>query len=163
MEVSSVPKGPSETEDCLYLDVLVPKKIFDRRYARGSKAPVVVWIYGGGFVLGGKTQNGDGSGLIAESTNDPRDEGVIFVAFNYRVRTVPLCLRFGTDMDNSLVPMAGSAGATFRSKVVLPTLAFSINALPSNGSSRTFESLVVIHTVSLSLESLEARPPSASI
>lgn len=82
-----VPRGPSETEDCLYLDVLVPEKIFSKRDDRSwHKAPVLVWIYGGGFVLGGKTQNGDGSGLIARSTEDPNDEGVIFVAMNYRVR-----------------------------------------------------------------------------
>ncbi|KAK4504987.1 hypothetical protein PRZ48_002950 [Zasmidium cellare] len=85
LNTSSVPKGPSETEDCLYLDVLVPEKIFEQRQGRGSKAPVLVWIYGGGFNLGGKTQNGDGSGLIAESTNDPHDEGLIFVALNYRL------------------------------------------------------------------------------
>lgn len=86
MNTSSVEKDPSETEDCLYLDVLVPKKIFDERSESKSKAPVMVWIYGGGFVIGSKTQNGDGSGLIARSIDDPNDEGVIFVAMNYRVR-----------------------------------------------------------------------------
>lgn len=146
----------------MYLDVLVPEKIFDQRYARGPKAPVIVWIYGGGFVLGGKTQNGDGSGLIAKSTNGPQDEGVIFVAFNYRVRTGFHILKSYADNNNSLAPLAGLVGATFRSKEVLPMLASSINALLLNGCSRTFASLAVIRIASPSLESLEEPPPLAS-
>lgn len=34
------------TEDCLFLDVMVPKAIFDKR-GRGHGAPVLVWIFGG--------------------------------------------------------------------------------------------------------------------
>ena len=50
----SVPNGPNaaganltQSEDCLFLDVIVPKAIFDRR-SGPSGAPVLVWIYGGG-------------------------------------------------------------------------------------------------------------------
>lgn len=53
----SVPNGPNsaganltQSEDCLFLDVTVPKAIFDGQ-SRGSAvggAPVLVWIYGGG-------------------------------------------------------------------------------------------------------------------
>lgn len=40
---------PRTTEDCLFLDVLVPKNIFENA-GKGSGAPVLVWIYGGGYV-----------------------------------------------------------------------------------------------------------------
>ena len=40
---------PRTTEDCLFLDVVVPKKIFDNA-GSGSGAAVLVWIYGGGYV-----------------------------------------------------------------------------------------------------------------
>jgi para-nitrobenzyl esterase len=43
--------GPVGTEDCLYLDVTVP-----RRVEPGERLPVVVWLYGGGFVTGGAQQ-----------------------------------------------------------------------------------------------------------
>ena len=40
--------NPAETEDCLFLDVVVPKRIFDnannmRRKRQASGAPVLVW------------------------------------------------------------------------------------------------------------------------
>lgn len=35
----------TETEDCLFLDVVVPRSVFERK---GRGAPVMVWIYGGG-------------------------------------------------------------------------------------------------------------------
>ncbi len=62
--------GPSE--DCLYLNVWAPVT------ARPEKLPVMVWIYGGGFVAG--------------STSEPRQEGenlskkgVVVVSCNYRL------------------------------------------------------------------------------
>lgn len=45
---------PRTSEDCLFLDVMVPKAIFEGAYSsrkRGSPSkgsPVLVWIYGGG-------------------------------------------------------------------------------------------------------------------
>lgn len=41
------PQDPRTTEDCLFLDVRVPKSIFDNA-GKGYGAPVLVWIYGGG-------------------------------------------------------------------------------------------------------------------
>ncbi|MBM7787391.1 carboxylesterase/lipase family protein [Tenggerimyces flavus] len=41
--------GATGTEDCLYLDVTVPRKA-------GKRLPVVVWLYGGGFTSGGAQQ-----------------------------------------------------------------------------------------------------------
>ena len=62
--------GPSE--DCLYLNVWAPAM------ARQERLPVMVWIYGGGFVAG--------------STSEPRQEGenlskkgVVVVSCNYRL------------------------------------------------------------------------------
>ncbi len=41
--------GAVGTEDCLYLDVTVPRNA-------GKRLPVVVWLYGGGFTTGGAQQ-----------------------------------------------------------------------------------------------------------
>ncbi|KAK5459846.1 hypothetical protein LTS15_003975 [Exophiala xenobiotica] len=83
--------GPQETEDCLFLDVIVPKAVFDaanspRRRRQSGGANVLVWIYGGGYVGGSKSSinSGNPSGLIKASQANG-DPGVIFVAMNYRV------------------------------------------------------------------------------
>ncbi|MGT2515932.1 carboxylesterase/lipase family protein [Sphingomonas panni] len=72
----AAPLGTTPAEDCLYANVWRPAG------ARG-KLPVLVWIYGGGFV------NGGASPPTYASANMAR-KGVIFVSFNYRVG------RFGT-------------------------------------------------------------------
>lgn len=67
--------GPVRTvtrENCLYLNVWRPKA----RAARGL--PVMVWVYGGGFVDGGT------SPAIHDGTAFARD-GVVLVSFNYRL------------------------------------------------------------------------------
>lgn len=74
-----------ETEDCLFLDVLVPQKVFDRRNERDRPgAPVLVWIHGGGYTAGHKAGTGNPAGLIERSREGDSD-GIIFVAINYRV------------------------------------------------------------------------------
>ncbi|KAJ2965201.1 hypothetical protein NQ176_g10729 [Zarea fungicola] len=79
--------NPANTEDCLLVDVSVPRAIWERR-SRGKGAPVLVWIHGGGFVFG---QRGTGyyspSGLLARSQSDGEDgeDGVVYVALNYRL------------------------------------------------------------------------------
>lgn len=85
-------KDPRTTEDCLFLDVVVPKKIFDRGQNNPSKnlAPVLVWIYGGGYTGGEKSSN-DPSGLIKRS--ELVGDGIVYVALNYRVRSKPFLLR----------------------------------------------------------------------
>lgn len=90
--ISSYPYVPAKldprtTEDCLFLDVVAPKKIFDRAqdksYVPKQKlAPVLVWIYGGGYV-GGEKSVYDPSGLIQRSM--VVGEGIVYVAMNYRV------------------------------------------------------------------------------
>lgn len=43
--ISTRVEDPRETEDCLFLDVIVPESIF-RRADQGYRAPVLVWIHG---------------------------------------------------------------------------------------------------------------------
>ena len=81
-------QDPRTTEDCLFLDVYVPQKIF-QQVGQGCGAPVMVWIYGGGYTFGEK--NGEGeynpAGLIKASQVAGND-GIVFVALNYRVSAV---------------------------------------------------------------------------
>ncbi|KAJ5156847.1 hypothetical protein N7492_009650 [Penicillium capsulatum] len=81
------PVDPRTTEDCLFLDVIVPQKIFDRSRRehwpkKQSLAPVLVWIFGGGFAQGDKTTF-DPAGLVERST--VVGDGVVYVTLNYRL------------------------------------------------------------------------------
>ncbi len=66
------PAVPQASEDCLYLNVWVPRR-------RGNeKLPVMFWSYGGGFVAGsGADPKFDGSALARR--------GVVVVTFSYRL------------------------------------------------------------------------------
>lgn len=67
-----IPKSPI-SEDCLYLNVWTSKSS-----KAATKKPVVVWIYGGGFVSGGAAcPIYDGEATAGK--------GVVFVSINYRV------------------------------------------------------------------------------
>ena len=72
----AAPLGTEPAEDCLYANVWRPAG------AKG-KLPVLVWIYGGGFVNGGASPPTYSGANLAK-------QGVLFVSFNYRVG------RFGT-------------------------------------------------------------------
>lgn len=92
----SPPSDPRVSEDCLVLDVLVPKKVWDAvSSGQTPQADVLVWIYGGGFVFGSKDFWGNPAGLIEASRSNGSD-GIIYVAMNYRV-TLPLML---VDVDD---------------------------------------------------------------
>lgn len=67
----AAPMGTTPAEDCLYLNVWKPAK------ARG-KLPVMVWIYGGGFVNGGASPPTYSGAPLAK-------RGVVMVSFNYRL------------------------------------------------------------------------------
>jgi len=97
VNASEVPAPDLRTsEDCLFLDVVVPASIYNSKYARQRRgeicdyeckstgAPVLVWIYGGLFVQGDKTGSGNPATLIARSQAS-NGTGVIFVAMNYRL------------------------------------------------------------------------------
>ncbi len=66
------PLSVKPAEDCLYLNVWRPA------HPARKKLPVLVWIYGGGFV------NGGSSPAVYDGSPFARD-GVIFVSFNYRL------------------------------------------------------------------------------
>ncbi len=83
-----------ETEDCLFLDVLVPSKAFPAGPTQSSQtrkpptssskaAPVLVWIDGGGFSAGYKHEQPP-AGLVTRAQSEGA-EGFIFVSMNYRV------------------------------------------------------------------------------
>ncbi|KAH7383656.1 Alpha/Beta hydrolase protein [Cadophora sp. MPI-SDFR-AT-0126] len=87
INVTSIPRPqPGESEDCLFLDVFVPAKIFDARKASAG-APVIVWIHGGGYVSGSKStrgSSGDPTGLL-KSAQQNNGTGAVFVSLNYRL------------------------------------------------------------------------------
>jgi para-nitrobenzyl esterase len=67
----AAPLGMTPAEDCLYLNLWRPAR-------PAAKLPVLVWIYGGGFV------NGGSSPAVYDGTPFARD-GVLLVSFNYRL------------------------------------------------------------------------------
>jgi len=68
----AAPLGTPPNEDCLYLNVWTPAHTAD------ANLPVMVWIYGGGFVNGG-------SSPAVYSGRHFAQGGVVFVSFNYRL------------------------------------------------------------------------------
>ncbi|KAK5069913.1 hypothetical protein LTR64_007905 [Lithohypha guttulata] len=67
-------------EDCLCLDIKVPRAAWEARAAISKGVPVLVWIYGGGYTAGSKELFGSGAGLLARS-----ETPIIYVAINYRL------------------------------------------------------------------------------
>ena len=68
----AAPLGTPPAEDCLYLNVWRPAT------QSAGLLPVMVWIYGGGYVNGGSSPAVyDGSGFARQ--------GVVLVSFNYRL------------------------------------------------------------------------------
>ena len=68
----AAPLGVPPKEDCLYMNVWAPAK------PSSAKLPVMVWIYGGGFVNGGSSPSVYDGSAFARS-------GVVLVSFNYRI------------------------------------------------------------------------------
>jgi para-nitrobenzyl esterase len=69
----AAPLGTPPAEDCLYANVWRPAGT-----APGTKLPVMVWIYGGGFVNGGSSPAVYAGDRFAA-------KGVVLVSFNYRL------------------------------------------------------------------------------
>lgn len=87
----AAPLRTEPSEDCLYLNVWAPRQ-------RGAKPlPVMVWIYGGGFVNGGSSPAPYDGSHFAE-------KGVVLVSFNYRLG------RFGFFAFPALLHEGGAAG-----------------------------------------------------
>ena len=101
--------SPGVSEDCLFLDVIVPEKVFNITKANDtsgyhevqcesgqpckvpSGAPVLVWIYGGGYTGGSKTSYGNPASLISRSLEND-GEGIVYVAMNYRLGLFVSCV-----------------------------------------------------------------------
>jgi len=66
--------SPEYSEDCLYLNIWTPAKKAD------EKLPVLVWIYGGGFVFGTTADPNYDCEALTRST-----DGLILASVNYRV------------------------------------------------------------------------------
>ena len=69
----AAPLGTKPDEDCLVLNVWRPAEPVP-----GAKLPVMVWIYGGGFV------NGGSSPAVYDGSQFAK-HGIVFVSFNYRL------------------------------------------------------------------------------
>ena len=67
----AAPLGTEPSEDCLVMNVWRPA-------AGGAKLPVMVWIYGGGFV------NGGSSPAVYDGSQFAK-HGLVLVSFNYRL------------------------------------------------------------------------------
>ncbi|HEV2396471.1 MAG TPA: carboxylesterase/lipase family protein [Candidatus Sulfotelmatobacter sp.] len=65
-------RDPGGSEDCLTLNIWVPTK------HEAAKLPVMVWIYGGGFVAGTTSEQRQDGSVLAQ-------HGVIVVSMNYRL------------------------------------------------------------------------------
>lgn len=76
------------TEDCLFLDVLVPEIVYNNRTINATTggAPVMVYAYGGEYVSGYKQSPGSPATLLQRSMLNPETSpGVIWVQMNYRL------------------------------------------------------------------------------
>ncbi|OWK30001.1 carboxylesterase/lipase family protein [Sphingomonas mucosissima] len=88
----AAPLGTAPAEDCLYMNVWAPAG------AKGkAKLPVMVWIYGGGFVNGGSSPPTYSGAELAK-------QGIMVVSFNYRLG------RFGTFAHPQLTKSDPDAG-----------------------------------------------------
>ena len=67
----AAPLGTAPAEDCLYLNVWRPAQA-------AGRLPVLVWIYGGGWVNGGASPPTYSGAPLAK-------EGILVASFNYRV------------------------------------------------------------------------------
>ena len=69
----TISMSPNSSEDCLFINLWRPASA-----PSGAKLPVMVWIYGGGFMFGS-------SALPNTSGTQFAKQGVVLVAANYRV------------------------------------------------------------------------------
>ncbi|KAL8646019.1 MAG: hypothetical protein Q9226_007047, partial [Calogaya cf. arnoldii] len=98
-----VPSLLKASEDCLFLDIYVPKKAIDNP---SLKLPVISWFYGGAYIFRAKDQAEpilpfyDGTGLLQQSGSN-----VIFVASNYRMGAYGFLA--GRTMEKTGLPNAG--------------------------------------------------------
>lgn len=68
-------RDPGQSEDCLTLNIWRPE---NTKAEKHRKLPVMVWIYGGGFLAGGTSEPRQDGAALAQN-------GVIVVSMNYRL------------------------------------------------------------------------------
>lgn len=87
----TAPPGELESEDCLFLDVVVSEDAWRRR--GNASLPVLAWIHGGGYQIGAKWGGPATNPLgLLDRSYDGDNEGVIWVGLNYRVRYSPVMI-----------------------------------------------------------------------
>ncbi|KAH6719250.1 Alpha/Beta hydrolase protein [Leptodontidium sp. MPI-SDFR-AT-0119] len=88
INLTSIPTPlQGESEDCLFLDVFAPQDIFNACNRSTGGVPVMVWIHGGGYVVGSKStqgSSGDAIGLL-KAAQQSNGMGAVFVSLNYRL------------------------------------------------------------------------------
>lgn len=85
------PPGEAESEDCLFLDVVVPEEAWSQRC--NTSRPVIVWIHGGGFQIGAKWGSPLTNPLgLLDRSFDNGSEGAIWIGIQYRVSENPAAL-----------------------------------------------------------------------
>lgn len=94
---SSIPplaaQGGRTNEDCLFLDVIVPKSVYDTASLANSSggAPIFFWTFGGEFYEGDISSHGSPAGLIARSLADPETSpGIIYVGLKLSIECARL-------------------------------------------------------------------------
>lgn len=118
---------PRTSEDCLFLDVVVPKQIFDQAGNKScSGAPVMVWIYGGGYTFGSKSGSGNPAGLI-KASQASGSTGIIYVSMNYRVRSQPASTQHKTLLTALSWELSDGSPGRLCSRTVQPMQACTIN------------------------------------
>jgi len=89
------PSGPSNDEDCLYLNVWAPSGAHD--------LPVMVWLHGGAFMYGsGSDKYYDGTRLA--------ERGVVIVTINYRLGPFGFLAHPALSVDDPTYPTSGNYG-----------------------------------------------------
>jgi para-nitrobenzyl esterase len=87
--------GPSNTEDCLYLNVWSPSGAHD--------LPVMVWIHGGAFIFGSGNDKWYTGGTLV-------GQGVVVVTINYRLGALGFLAHPALDVDDPAYPTSGNYG-----------------------------------------------------
>ncbi|KAF2836457.1 alpha/beta-hydrolase [Patellaria atrata CBS 101060] len=102
--ITTPPPDYPQSEDCLFLDIYVPKSALQ---PNAAPLPVVVWFYGGAYVYGNKLQFGPpypmytGQGIMEQAQN----MNMIWVVGNYRLGAFGWLA--GSYMEKAGLPNAG--------------------------------------------------------
>ncbi len=91
----TLPQGPAKgSEDCLTVNVWSPGGTV------AGKRPVMVWVYGGAFVVG------SGDKLLDQGATELSKRGVVLVSFNYRVGRFGFFAHPGLAREHPAEPVA---------------------------------------------------------